>query len=360
MFGYNAVKNKKIRITFNLNGGKSDEEVKNLEIKFGETFNYNPPTPTLEDSVFKGWYLSKDGYANDEKPYKLGVPVYENTIIYANWKEHKQHEYNEFCTCIECGKINHDCGTEGICIVCGLQVHENLESCYCDSCSKYYHSFDEESICTLCGSDGIVYSGNELHKYYGVASTLVIPDSVTSIGDYAFSNCSSLESVVIPDSVTSIGWDAFRDCSSLTSIVIPDSVTSIAGDAFEGCSSLESVVIPDSVTSIGGSAFRDCSSLTSVVIGDSVTSIGDWAFRDCSSLTSVVIGDSVTRIGSSAFYNCSSLTSVVIPDSVTSIGSYAFYACSSLTIYCEAENKPSGWDSRWIFDDRPVEWGYEG
>ena len=159
---------------------------------------------------------------------------------------------------------------------------------------------------------------------------VVIPSSVTSIGSEAFYCCSSLESVVIPDSVISIGDDAFGYCSNLTSIVIPDSVTSIGDDAFMFCSSLESVVIGDSVTSIGGFAFYCCSSLESVVIPNSVTSIGDYAFWRCSSLESIVIPDSVTSIGVYAFGYCSSLTNVVIPNSVTSIGEMAFWRCSSL------------------------------
>ncbi len=110
-----------------------------------------------------------------------------------------------------------------------------------------------------------------------------------SIGNYAFSGCSSLTSITIPNSVTSIGNYAFSGCSSLTSITIPDSVTSIGNYAFSGCSSLTSVTIPDSVTGIGNNAFEDCSSLTSVTIGDSVTVIGNYAFEDCTSLTSVTI-----------------------------------------------------------------------
>ena len=160
---------------------------------------------------------------------------------------------------------------------------------------------------------------------------MTIPNSVTSIGDYAFSHCSSLESVTIPDSVTSIGEGAFRGCSSLASVTIPDSVTSIGISAFSGCSSLVSMTIPDSVTSIGDYAFLNCSSLASVTIPDSVTSVGEYAFYNCSSLASVTIPDSVTSIGSSAFYGCSSLASVTIPDSVTSIGDHAFCDCSSLT-----------------------------
>ena len=162
-------------------------------------------------------------------------------------------------------------------------------------------------------------------------TSVTIPNSVTSIGDYAFSYCSGLTSVTIPNSVTSIGSSAFRNCSGLTSVTIPNSVTSIGSVAFSGCSGLTSVTIPNSVTSIGSSAFEGCSGLTSVTIPNSVTSIGSSAFYGCSGLTSVTIPNSVTSIGSSAFYGCSGLTSVTIPNSVTSISSYAFKGCSGLT-----------------------------
>jgi len=190
--------------------------------------------------------------------------------------------------------------------------------------------FDCSSLQSVTIPDSVTSIGNCAFKWCSSLQSVTIPNSVTSIGDSAFYGCSSLQSVTIPDSVTSIGDRAFYDCSSLQSVTIPDSVTSIGDSAFYGCSSLQSVTIPNSVTSIGDSAFCGCKSLQSVTIPDSVTSIGDEAFRGCSSLQSVTIPDSVTSIGNCAFKWCSSLQSITIPNSVTSIGDDAFYGCSSL------------------------------
>ena len=136
--------------------------------------------------------------------------------------------------------------------------------------------------------------------------------------------------MTIPNSVTTIGKYAFSDCSGLTSVTIGNSVTTIGEHAFSGCSGLTSVTIPNSVTTIGEYAFEFCSGLTSVTIPNSVTTIGESAFSGCRSLTSVTIPNSVTTIGKYAFIYCRSLTSVTIPNSVTTIGDYAFYSCSSL------------------------------
>lgn len=163
-----------------------------------------------------------------------------------------------------------------------------------------------------------------LVKYNGDDKDVVIPNSVTSIGEFAFYHCTNLTSIMIPDSVTSIDEHAFALCSALESITIPDSVPEIGDGAFFGCTGLTSVTIGNGVTSIGGGAFANCYKLTSITIPNSVTSIGDHAFYRCKGLTSVTIPDSVTSIGDHAFDHCPKLNNVIIPDSVKSIGEEAF------------------------------------
>ena len=172
------------------------------------------------------------------------------------------------------------------------------------------------------------------YVFYGCSglTSIAIPEGVTSIGEYAFSGCSGLTSVTISEGVTSIGECAFSGCSGLTSIAIPEGVTSIGSSSFSGCSGLTSITIPESVTSIGEYAFSGCSGLTcSITVPDNVMLIGDGVFYGCSGLTSIMIPEGVTSIGKNAFRNCSSLTEITIPNGVVSIGGYAFAGCSGLT-----------------------------
>ncbi len=183
-------------------------------------------------------------------------------------------------------------------------------------------------------SNGVLFNKNktELIQYPegNTRTSYVIPDSVTSIGDYAFEDCKNLSSITIPDGVTSIGEHGFDNCNKLTSIAIPDGVTNIADGTFTWCQKLSSVTIPGSVTSIGENAFGNCYRLRTITIPDSVTNIAYLAFSD-SGLRSVVIPDSVTNYGPCIFYGCESLTSATIGKGAKKIGSAMFDGCSNLT-----------------------------
>ena len=204
-------------------------------------------------------------------------------------------------------------------------------------------AFANRYITSVDIPDSVTSIGDFAFEHCSGLTSVTIPDSVTSIGNYAFSYCTGLTSVTIPGSVTSIGKGAFSMCRSLTSVDILDGVTSIGDFAFVACDGLTSVNIPDGVTSIGNRAFSMCSGLTSVDIPDSVTSIGNSAFSECHNLTSVDIPDGVTSIGGGAFYFCLRLTSVTIPGSVTSIGDRAFGDCTELTSVTFAGTVPENW-----------------
>ena len=265
---------------------------------------------------------------------------------------------------------------------------------YADKVYNAPNGFIDGDFIWYENEDGMTLAG-----YLGNATGLSLPadyngKSVTSIGDDAFSGCTSLTSITIPNSVTSIGEGAFNGCTGLTSIEIPNSVTSIGNDAFYKCKGITSITIPNSVTSIGNSAFYGCTGLTSIEIPNSVTSIGESAFYGCTGLKTVINfsnltfskgyisygyvayyadnvynvpngfidgdfiwyenedgmtlagylgnatelalpadynGKSVTSIGNDAFYGCTGLTSIVIGNSVTTIGDWAFGRCTELT-----------------------------
>ena len=168
----------------------------------------------------------------------------------------------------------------------------------------------------------------------------IVGKGLTSIGNLAFYECSSLSSIELPEELTSIGVSALGSCSSLTSIELPEGVTSIGHWAFCDCSSLSSIKIPEGVTSIVDGAFEGCSSLSSIKIPEGVTSIGDGAFWGCSSLSSIKIPEGVTSIGPYAFYRCSSLSSIEIPGNVSEIGYCVFEGCELLKSVYFKGNKP--------------------
>ena len=154
--------------------------------------------------------------------------------------------------------------------------------------------------------------------------------SVTSIGGWAFVDCSDLTRITMPDSVEHIGECAFFRCENLASVEFPQNVKSIGYSAFMSCSSLVDVVLPDSVSDIGENAFGWCCELENVTLGSGVKHIGGSAFYECDKLTHLTIPDGVETLGERFIGECDGLTSIDIPNSVTNIGREAFWCCRSL------------------------------
>ena len=185
--------------------------------------------------------------------------------------------------------------------------------------------------------------------FWNYGNNLIIPNSVTTIGNRAFADCLTSGRLIIGDSVTTIGTKAFQGCSGFTgSLTIGNSVTTIGSYAFQGCSGFTgSLTIPDSVTEIGYAAFQGCSGWTgSLTISNSLTTIGKFAFSECSGFTgSLIIPNSVTSIANYAFQYCSGLESLTIPNSVTLIGDKAFFSCHFNALNINMTNIPMNFAS---------------
>lgn len=240
----------------------------------------------------------------------------------------------------------------------------------CDSITSVNYLGTLEQWCNISFSeyDSNPLRGANLYLNGEIVTSLVMPDTITEIKECVFGGCTSITSLTIPSSVTSIGNYAFA-CRALTKVnylgtieqwcnmsfddyyanplnyganlylngeivtnlVIPSTITEIKDNAFDGCTSITSVTIPNSVISIGDSAFVNCDSLTNIVIPNSVIWIGEWAFAYCDSLTNAIIGNGVERMYEGAFACCPSLKNVTIGNSVIFLASYTFKDCTSLT-----------------------------
>lgn len=244
----------------------------------------------------------------------------------------------------------------------GWSVFENctnLETVYFNAIASNDDedvSFDfsfENSVKTVIYGDKVTKVARDFNNNSNL-ERVVLGSNVKSIGNNAFSDCTSLKSITIPENVAEIGDSAFYGCTNLTSITIPESVTEIGGRAFENCTNLLGLQIPSNIEKIGDDAFDDTAwynnqpdgllyigkvlyaykgdktKATDVEIKEGTKVISNDVFSDCVNLKNVVIPDSVNSIGSSVFENCTSLASITIPDSVTSIGWSAFSKCISL------------------------------
>ena len=169
-------------------------------------------------------------------------------------------------------------------------------------------------------------------------NNIVLPESIKTIGTAVFAGCKRLENITIPTSITNISSNAFNGCTSLNNIVLPESINYIGTYAFGGCTSLNSIKLPEGIGYIGEGLFYGCTSLNSIEMPEKISSIGINAFSGCKNLSSIVLPESVKTIGNSAFYGCTNLSDIIIPQRVTSIGNSTFYKCIALNNIVLPEN----------------------
>ena len=273
--------------------------LKNAESKYGE---------------FDGWFLDPEF---EQEIIEIADITYGNIILYAKWDL-----YIEYFDGNVTGLSAAGAGLDEIIIP--SKIYGEVIIGIGDS------AFKGSKITKVIIPNSVTNIGDDaFNACFGLVS-VEMPDSIANIGDRAFAGC-CMTSVVIPNSVTDIGECAFNSCIQLVSIELPDSIINIGDSAFGNCTKLASIELPGSIVNMGYSVFSGCSALAIVNISEGVTAISMNMFRDCSNLVTIIIPNSVVNIGYCAFYGCSSLISVGIPDSVISIEDYAFKYCSSLS-----------------------------
>ncbi len=397
-------------VTFIMEGGSlSYNRPSSIQVSSGESISL--PTSNKDDWAFNGWKTGDDIYYSETNfvvnsnitftaqwlPYTLfnegtGIEKYNGTntsVIIPSTIDGKDIVWignNSFRDKINITNIEiPDTVTrisaeafKGCSELTSIIIASNVQSVGSDAFKDCDKLTIYANIASKIGYDGLWDSGRSVHVTIpdtettindyafsfptggsnGTLKSVSIPEGVTSIGKSAFSNCVGLTSVAIPkgvtsigdkafyytaieninmpDSLTSIGQDAFY-CCPLTSITIPNNVTLIEDRTFNRCNSLKTVVFNQNITSIGNNAFSGCNQLESITIPNKVTSIGDSAFNSCKNLTSVTIEEGLVSIGNSAFFGCENLTNITIPEGITSIGNDAFKSCFKL----EEVNIPS-------------------
>lgn len=262
---------------------------------------------------------------------------------------------------MSCSELNSVVLGSSLVTVGGTRVFD-----YCGKLTGFTIQNDNPNYST---QDGVLYNKDKsaivIYPAGKLDTEFIIPNSVSTVFESAFSSCSNLANVIIPNTVTLIGAGAFAYCNGLINLIIPNSVSSISGGTFSDCKNLRSISIPSTVNYIGPSAFSNCLSINSIVLPSSLTSIEGGTFENCTSLTSIVLPNLVTSIKNSAFYKCTELVevnipnsvssieggafsycnklqSINIPESLTSIGDIAFYDCSALkTIYSNNTTPPT-------------------
>lgn len=192
-----------------------------------------------------------------------------------------------------------------------IEIPEKIHEKFCDYTVTGLGEYSFSGYLSAAQSNEPYQFGRNIHS-------VTIPQSVTSIGDYAFSRCEKMDSLTINDAATSIGSWAFDECYKLTTLSLGKNITTIGDYAFLDCHKLDNVTIPQSVTSIGKSAFYRCYALTTLSLGENIEKIGSYAFAECGHLTNVTIPEKVKTIEPYTFGWCTSLKYITLPAGLTS------------------------------------------
>lgn len=282
-----------------------------------------PEAVTFEDSNFNVTSIGERAFANCVDLSSISIPnTIESIGVYAFY---------------ECG-------------LSSISIPESVNRVYSGAfanCSnlKAVHVKNIESWCKIIFEDihaNPLLNAKHLFINNEEIKNIVIPNSITKIEDFTFTNCYEITNVSIPNSVITIGQQSFGDCTGIKALTIPNSVNSIGYNAFSGCSSMSSVILPTNLSIISRGMFAGCSSLNSIEIPDNVTSINNGAFMYCSGLTSITLPSKVTQIGTYAFSGCSELLTVSLGKSLQHINDYAFENCKKMKdVYCYAEKVPN-------------------
>lgn len=274
--------------------------------------------------TFMGWATSADAGKAEYQPgdtYNGDAAL----TLYAVWEEVGITGYS--------GDTTWNLTSSGQLIVSGKGAMKNYGATSQTPWNKY-----ADQIKAIRVDNGVTRIGS--FAFYGLPNLekITMADSVTTIGDYSFKNCTKLKDAALPNNLTSIGEAAFYGCAALTSVEMPDSLTSTGTYVFKGCTGLTSVKFSGKLTRISESLFYGCTGLTSVTIPEGVKTIDGYVFKNCENITEVNLPSTLTKLGESAFYGNKKLTSIVIPDKVTVVGSYTFKNCVSLTSVKLPEN----------------------
>ena len=276
--------------------------------------------------------------------YAAGVKTYSCTyegcdaVQTLPYGEALGHSYvNGICT--RCGEEDPNLVARGYCgdNLTWVLTNDGVLTFFGEGAMRNYFSAGTTSwnayidrITTVVLPEGVTSIGN--FAFYGMTNleSISLPAGLTSIGEYAFKNCPALDGVEMPDTLKKIGQSAFFGCCRLGAIEIPEGIYTIWSYTFKNCTSLTSVSLPSTLIKIDEAGFYGCSSLTELTIPDSIAIIGKYCFKNCTGLTGMVLPTKLTEVRESAFYGCSALTEVVIPDSVTKLNPYAFKNCTNL------------------------------